>query len=307
MPQVKVLNQSQGNDWILYHGDSVEVLKGIPDDSLHFSVFSPPFASIYTYSNSERDMGNSKTDDDFSAHFGFLVKELYRCMMPGRLIAMHCMNIPAMKSRDGYIGVKDFRGDLIRWFQAEGFIYHSEVCIWKDPVIQMQRTKSIGLLHKQVCKDSAMSRQGLPDYLVVMRKPGDNPEPVSGELNGYVGTKKLPQSGVESINIWQNYASPCWLDIDPNDTLQYQSARDNNDERHICPLQLGVIRRALQLWTNPGDVVLDPFNGIGSSGHVALQMNRKYVGIELKESYYKCAVNNLHNAENSRQGQLALI
>lgn len=304
---MKVIDQSQGQDWALYHGDCIEVIKGIPDDSIHFSVFSPPFSQLYTYSSSDHDLGNSRNDNEFIQHFSFLVKELYRCLMPGRIIAMHCMNIPAMKSRDGFIGLKDFRGDLIRTFQSEDFIYHSEVMIWKDPVTQMQRTKALGLLHKQVVKDSAMSRQGLPDYLVMMRKPGGNPEPVSGELSGYVGTNKLPSTGVESINIWQNYASPCWYDIDPGDTLQFRSARDNNDERHICPLQLQVIDRALQLWTNPGDVVLSPFAGIGSEGYSSLRMGRKFVGIELKESYYKAATNNLANAEGSKQGQLDIL
>lgn len=304
---MKILNQEHGRNWALYHGDNVEVMKGIPDDSLHFSVFSPPFASLYTYSNSERDMGNCKTDNEFANHFRFLIREMYRCIMPGRIVAIHCFNIPAMKARDGYIGLKDFRGHLIRWFQEECFIYHSEVCIWRDPVTQMQRTKALGLLHKQVCKDSSMSRQGIPDYLVMMRKPGDNPEPISGELREYVGTDKLPQAGKESINIWQKYASPVWMDIDPSDTLQHKSARDNNDERHISPLQLGVIRRALQLWTNPGDVVLDPFNGIGSSGHIAIQMGRKYIGIELKKSYYNAAVTNLNNTESTKQSELPLF
>ena len=303
----KVIDQYHDEEWSLYHGDSIEVIKGIPDNSLHFSIFSPPFADLYVYSNSLHDMGNSKNNDEFLNHFRFLVKDLYRCMMPGRIVAMHCMNLPAMKSRDGFIGMKDFRGDLIRMFQCEGFIYHSEVCIWKDPVIQMQRTKSIGLLHKQVLKDSTMSRQGLPDYLVMMRKPGDNHEPVSGQLSNYAGDVPIPNSGNKSINIWQRYASPVWMDINPNDTLQYRSARDNNDERHICPLQLQVIERAYQLWTNPGDTVLDPFNGIGSSGYVALQTGRKYIGIELKESYYNCAVTNLRNAVDSRQGQLTLV
>lgn len=307
MKGVKVLNQAHDTNYGIYHGDNIEVMKGIPDNSLHFSVFSPPFASLYTYSNSDRDMGNCKSDDDFAAHFQFLVKELYRCIMPGRLVSFHCMNLPTSKAKDGYIGIRDFRGDLIRAFQQEGFIYHSEVVIWKNPVTAMQRTKALGLLHKQLCKDSAMSRQGIPDYLVTMRKPGDNPEPVSGELSEYVGTNAIPQTGKESINIWQNYASPVWMDIDPGDTLQFRSARDNNDERHICPLQLGVIRRALQLWTNPGDVVLDPFNGIGSSGHVALDMGRRYIGIELKESYYNASVTNLRNASESRQGQLTLV
>jgi DNA modification methylase len=303
----KVINQATGQDWAIYHGDSVEVTKGIPDNSLHYSIFSPPFSSLYTYSNSDRDMGNSKNDDEFAAQFQFLIKELYRCLMPGRLVSFHCMNLPTSKVRDGYIGIKDFRGDLIRAFQSEGFIYHSEVVIWKDPVIAMQRTKALGLLHKQICKDSAMSRQGIPDYLVTMRKPGVNPEPCEGPFTEFVGKDAPKKEGNirDSINIWQRYASPVWMDIDPGDTLQFRSARDNDDERHICPLQLQVIDRALQLWTNPGDVVLDPFNGIGSAGYVCLRQNRRYVGIELKESYYKSAVNNLANAEQSKQGQLA--
>jgi DNA modification methylase len=306
---VNVINQDQGKDWMLYHGDCVEVSKGIPDDSLHYSVFSPPFASLYTYSNSDRDMGNCKGDDEFAAQFQFLIKELYRCLMPGRLVSFHCMNLPTSKVRDGYIGIKDFRGDLIRAFQEEGFIYHSEVVIWKDPVIAMQRTKALGLLHKQICKDSAMSRQGIPDYLVTMRKPGVNPEPCEGPFDDFVGDNPPRRDGSikDSINIWQRYASPVWMDIDPTDTLQFRSARDNNDERHICPLQLQVIDRALQLWTNPGDVVLSPFAGIGSEGYSSIRMGRKFVGIELKESYYKAAVTNLVNAENEKDGQLDLF
>jgi DNA modification methylase len=306
---VNVINQAQGKDWVLYHGDCVEVAKGIPDDSLHYSVFSPPFASLYTYSNSDRDMGNCKGDDEFAAQFQFLIKELYRAIVPGRLVSFHCMNLPTSKVRDGYIGIKDFRGDLIRAFQSEGFIYHSEVVIWKDPVIAMQRTKALGLLHKQICKDSAMSRQGIPDYLVTMRKPGVNPDPCSGPFTEFVGEDSPRKDGTikDSINIWQRYASPVWMDIDPGDTLQFRSSRDNNDERHICPLQLQVIDRALQLWTNPGDVVLSPFAGIGSEGYSALRMDRKFVGIELKDSYYKAAVTNLSNAEHSKQGQFNLF
>jgi hypothetical protein len=304
---MNVIDQVQGQNYALYHGDCVDVVKGIPDNSVHFSVFSPPFASLYTYSNSDRDMGNSKTHEDFTNHFQFLVQELYRALMPGRLVAFHCMNLPSSKARDGFIGIKDFRGELIRSFQTEGFIYHSEVVIWKDPVTAMQRTKAIGLLHKQVKKDSAMSRQGIPDYLVVMRKPGTNPEPVAGPLTSYAGDNPPSRTGQkdkDSINIWQRYASPVWMDINPSDTLQFRSARDNNDERHICPLQLQVIERSIQLWTNPNDIVLDPFNGIGSSGHVALKMGRRYVGIELKESYYRAAITNLANSESNRQGTL---
>lgn len=304
---MQVLGQAQGQDWILYHGDSVEVVQGIPDNSVHFSVFSPPFASLYTYSNSDRDMGNCRSDQDFATHFQYLINQLYRVLMPGRLVAIHCTNFPAIKAKDGYIGIKDFRGDLIRSFQGEGFIYHSEVTIWKDPVQSVQRTKAKGLLHKQLKKDSAWSRQAIPDYLVVVRKPGDNPEPVSGRLASYAGDLPPAQESdaeKRSIGIWQKYASPVWFDIVPNDTLQFQSARENSDERHICPLQLQVIERAVQLWTNPGDTVLDPFNGIGSSGHVALRLNRRYVGVELKESYYRAAVNNLNAVSSSRQETL---
>ena len=292
---MKVINQEITKEWALYQGDCVEVIKGIPDDTIHYSIFSPPFSSLYTYSNSERDMGNCKDDDEFMKHFVFLVKELYRVTMPGRLVSFHCMNLPTSKSRDGFIGIKDFRGDLIRVFQDAGFIFHSEVCIWKDPVIAMQRTKALGLLHRQIVKDSCMSRQGIPDYLVTMRKPGDNQEPVSGELTYFAGDKSTFESkGRLSIDIWQRYASPVWMDINPSNTLQKESARDEKDERHICPLQLDVIERALQLWSNPGDTILSPFAGIGSEIYQAVKMDRRGIGIELKESYYTQAVKNLH-------------
>jgi hypothetical protein len=216
------------------------------------------------------------------------------------------MNLPSTIQHNGYIGIRDFRGDLIRAFQSEGWIYHSEVVIWKDPVVAMQRTKALGLLHKQLVKDSAMSRQGIPDYLVTMRKPGVNSEPVTGRLTEYVGDNPPQREGGvrDSINIWQQYASPVWMDINPSKTLQYQSARDNADEKHVAPLQLQVIERGLQLWTNPMDVVLDPFNGIGSTGYVAQKMNRRYIGIELKESYYKASINNLKVPLNK---QLSLL
>lgn len=289
-----------GDGWLAYCGDCVEGVRRLDSDSIHYSIFSPPFASLYTYSNSDRDMGNCKTDDEFDTHFGYLIKELHRVLMPGRLVSFHCTNIPKMKQRDGVIGIRDFRGDLIRAFEAEGFIFHSEVCIWKDPVTAMQRTKAIGLLHKQIVKDSALSRQGIPDYLVTMRKRGDNPEPVAGKLESFAGEHKPKMTADEvrnSINIWQRYASPVWMDINPSDTLQFRNARDNNDERHICPLQLDVIRRGLQLWSNPGDVVLSPFMGIGSEGYVSLEMGRRFIGFELKPSYYEAAVNNLREAE----------
>lgn len=283
---MNVLNQEVNEKFSLYNGDSVEVLKGIPDNSIHYSIFSPPFASLYTYSNSDRDMGNSKTDDEFYEHFTFLVKELYRVTMPGRLLSFHCMNLPTSKVRDGVIGIKDFRGLLIRIFTDAGWIYHSEVCIWKNPVTAMQRTKALGLLWKQLKKDSAMSRQGIPDFIVTMRKPGDNPERVTHTDESF------------PCNVWQKYASPVWMDINQSDTLQRKSAREDKDEKHICPLQLEVIKRCIELWSNPNDIILDPFAGIGSTPYVALRMGRRGLGVELKESYYEQAVKNCNEALN---------
>ena len=273
----------------LYHGDSCEVLREIPDNSVHFEIYSPPFASLYTYSNSERDLGNSRTQGEFFKQFAYIVNQLYRVLMPGRMMSVHCMNLPTSKERDGFIGISDFRGDLIRLFQDAGFIYHSEVCIWKDPVIAMQRTKALGLLHKQIRKDSAMCRQGIPDYLVTMRKPGMNPEPVAHTHESF------------PVAVWQRYASPVWDDINPNDTLQRTSAREERDEKHICPLQLTVIRRAVQLWTNLDDIVLSPFGGIGSEPYVALENGRRTVACELKESYYKQMVLNCQSATQAEQ------
>ena len=278
-------DQAEGEGWEIILGDNVEEIRKIPDSIINYSIFSPPFSSLYTYSNSERDMGNCKTDKEFYTHFNFLVEELYRVLIPGRLISVHCMNIPSLKERDGVIGIKDFRGDIIRLFQQAGFIFHSEVCIWKDPVIAMQRTKALGLLHKQLKKDSCMCRQGIPDYLITFRKPGENPEPVTHTNEGF------------PVGIWQNYASPVWMDINQSDTLQRFSARDDEDERHIAPLQLEVIRRALELWTNPGDLVLDPFAGIGSTGYEAVKNGRRFLGFELKKSYYEQAVKNLKAAQ----------
>lgn len=303
-----------GESWTAYRGDCVEQVSRLKSDSVGFSVFSPPFASLYTYSNSDRDMGNCTDDDDFMTHFGFLIKELYRVTKPGRLCSFHCTNYAAMKERHGYIGIRDFRGALIRAFEDAGWIYHSEVCIWKDPVTAMQRTKALGLLHKQIKKDSCMSRQGIPDYLVTMRKPGDNAEPVTGDfmdkyesagMDGREIARRLnAMNGASlSINMWQLYASPVWMDINPSNTLQKESARDHKDERHICPLQLDVIERAVIMWSNPGDLLLSPFMGIGSEGVVSLRMKRRFVGVELKESYYRQAVNNLEDAERAGSEQ----
>lgn len=281
---MNVIDQIMDDRMAIYNGDSCEILKGVPNNSIHYTIFSPPFANLYCYSNSDRDMGNCSGNEEFAKHFEFLIKELYRVTMPGRLLSFHCMNLPMMKERDGVIGLKDFRGDLIRMFQKEGFIYHSEVTIWKNPVTEMQRTKALGLLHKQIKKDSTMSRQGIPDYVVTMRKPGENPERVTHTNESF------------PVNVWQRYASPVWMDIRQSDTLQKKSAREEKDERHICPLQLEVIKRCIELWTNPNDIVLDPFAGIGSTNYVALRMNRRTVGIELKESYYKQAVANCTGA-----------
>ena len=284
-----------GKYWTAYHADTVEVARALPSDSVDFAVFSPPFASLYTYSNSPRDMGNVKNDAEFFEHYGFLIREQFRVMKPGRNTSIHCMLMPTSKERDGYIGLRDFRGDIIRAYQAAGFIFHSEVVIWKDPVTAMQRTKALGLLHKTIRKDSAMSRQGIPDYVVTMRKPGRNPDPIA-HVKGTAS--ELP------VSLWQRYASPVWTDIDPSDTLQHRSAREDDDERHICPLQLGVIRRCTELWSNVGDIVWSPFMGIGSEGVVALEMGRRFIGAELKGSYFEQACRNLHEAATTKQTSL---
>lgn len=291
MTAERVLDQDVRDRYAIYHGDCVDVVRSLPDRSVHYSIFSPPFSSLYTYSNSPRDMGNTRGDAEFFDHLGFLIPELLRVTQPGRLVSFHCMLLPTGKARDGYIGLRDFRGDLIRAFQAHGWIFHSEVVIWKDPVTSMQRTKALGLLHKTIRTNASMSRQGIPDYLVTLRRPGKVQERVThGE--------EYP------VALWQRMASPVWMDINPSDTLQHRSAREHDDEKHICPLQLEVIRRAIRLWTNPGDVVLSPFAGIGSEGYVALEEGRKFVGAELKDSYYRQACLNLERAASDGQGTL---
>lgn len=277
--------KTEDEGWTMYRGDCVEVVKSLPEGSIDYSVFSPPFASLYTYSDSPADMGNSADHEEFFKHFGFLIPELFRATKPGRLLSFHCMNLPTSKARDGVIGISDFRGKLIAAFVSAGWIYHSEVVIWKDPVTAMQRTKAIGLLYKQLRKDSTISRQGIPDYLVTMRKPGENPDRVTKTHESF------------PVGLWQRFASPVWMDINPSKTLQYRSARENKDERHICPLQLEVIERAIQLWTNPDDLVLSPFAGIGSEGFVALEQGRRFVGVELKGSYFEEACRNLKAAK----------
>ncbi len=277
-------------DFEMHLADCVEMCSDLEEGSIDYTIFSPPFSSLYTYSNSDFDMGNVKNDDEFFRQFGFLVEQLFRVTRPGRLLSFHCMNLPTSKERDGVIGIRDFRGELIRKFVEAGFIYHSEVVIWKDPVTAMQRTKALGLLYKQIKKDASMSRQGIPDYLVTMRKPGVNTKPVTHD------PEEFP------VDLWQKYASPVWMDINPSKTLNRDGAKEEDDERHICPLQLEVIERAIELWTVPGDLVLSPFAGIGSEGYVAIQKGRRFIGSELKRSYWELAVKNLQQAKRKGAG-----
>ena len=269
------------------YGDCVEEVAKLPTDSIDFSIFSPPFAELYVYSDDIRDMGNCQDYEEFFVHFQFLVKELARVVKSGRLVAIHCMDLPAMKGKDGYIGLKDFSGMIIQSFQKEGFIYHDRITIWKSPVVEMTRTKSIGLLHKTIKKDSSMSRTGIPDYILVFRNAGDNLVPITHQDTDEKQENYLP------VSLWQKYAEPVWYDINYSDTLQYTSARDEKDEKHICPLQLETIRRCLHLWSNEGETVLSPFGGIGSEGHETLRLKRNFIGIELKPSYYNQMQRNL--------------
>ena len=279
-------------------------MSGLDDCSVGMSVFSPPFADLYCYTDDDRDMGNCKDYAEFFAHFEFLAENLMRVTKPGRIVAVHCIDIPAMKERDGYIGLKDFPGDIIKLFQDCGFIYHSKTCIWKDPLTEATRTKAIGLMHKQLCKDSTMCRMGLPDYLIAFRKPGENAEPVSqGEgITEYHGSGQIGGEGVKrSHNIWRAYASPVWMDIRQTNTLNGRAARQPEDKKHICPLQLDVIERAVALWSNHGDVVLTPFLGIGSEAYVAVKNGRKAIGAELKPSYFEQACRNVANAKQDSE------
>lgn len=293
-----VIDQELTEKYAIYNGDSVELLKTIPNDSIHYSLFSPPFASLYTFSNSDRDLSNCKSKEQFLAHFEFIVKELYRVMMPGRLVSIHCCDLPCTINTEGHIGQRDFPGDIIRLFESAGFYYHSRVTIWKDPFVQATRAHTYGLLHKNVCKDSTLCRQGDCDYIVTMRKPGDNPEPVSRPdgFTQYIGTDEIDTDSIFSHMVWRKYASPVWMDIRQTNTLSVTGSKDDEDERHICPLQLDVTERCLDLWSNPGDTVLDPFMGIGTVPYCAVKMDRKGVGMELKESYFKVAKKNMKQA-----------
>jgi len=292
---MNVKDQYITDRYAMYCGDTTEIIKEIDSESVGLIVYSPPFSSLYTYSNSDRDLGNSRSDEEFFTHFEFIVTELYRILKPGRIMAVHCMNLPTSKERDGYIGIKDFRGDLIRLFQKTGFIYHSEVCIWKNPVTAMQRTKALGLLHKQIKKDSCMSRMGIPDYVVYMRKPGDNPDRVTHTNESY------PVSMWQQVAspIWDEYNTPVWWDINQSNTLN-RLFSDEESERHICPLQLDVIERIVNLYSNPDDVVFTPFMGIGSEVYQSVKMGRRAIGIELKDAYFEQAVKNMQSLEQEK-------
>lgn len=315
LPDVKAVNQVVTDRYAIYQGDACELIRAVPDNSVHFGIHSPPFEGLYKFSASERDLSNSE-GEAFWTHYGFLIGELLRVTMPGRVHSVHVMQLPTSKIRDGRIGMRDFRGEVVRAFEDAGWIFHSETCIWKDPVVAQQRTKSIRLLHKQVVKDSAISGQGLADYVVSFRKPGDNPEPVSGCFHRYVGEGDGPDRAKYttagdgrnwySIEVWQRYASPVWTDIRQSDTLQYRAARAEKDEQHISPLQLDVIERCIDLWSNPGDIVLTPFLGIGSEVWGALRAGRRGVGFELKPEYFAQAAINIAGAIGDEQHEVSL-
>lgn len=312
---ILAFDQEVTDAYAIYRGDSCEIIKAIPDNSIHFGIHSPPFEGLYKFSNDPRDISNNE-GEDFWRHYGFLIAEMLRVTMPGRLCSVHCMQLPTSKTRDGVIGIRDFRGEIVRAYQDAGWIFHSEVCIWKDPVVAQQRTKSLRLLHKQIVKDSSMSGQGLADYVVTFRKPGDNPERIAGGFDRFVGdpaheparskftTADDPRNWY-SIEVWQRYASPVWTDINQSRVLAYRGGRAEDDEKHISPLQLDVIERCIHLWSNPGDVVFTPFMGIGSEVYAAVEMGRFGVGIELKPSYYAQAVRNI--AEARRTGTTDLF
>jgi len=305
----RVLDQASGDGWAAYHGDSIEVIKGIPTESVHYTIFSPPFSSLFTYSASIRDLGNS-SDKQFYDHFEYLVPEMLRTTLPGRLCTLHCADIPAMLERDGYMGLKDFPSHLRSMMEQHGWIFYSRHIIWKDPLVEATRTKALGLAHKQVVKDSSRCRAGIPDMLLTFVKPGENPVPINrgNGFDSYIGEKNEPRAGKTddpatnkySHMVWQRYASPVWMDINQTDTLNIRLAREKDDERHICPLQLQAIARCLELWSMPGETVASWFAGIGSEGYQALKMGRKFIGVELKKTYFNVMVRYLKTAANKK-------
>ena len=285
-----ILNQVHGDRFTAIHGDCVEATRELPTDSVGFSIFSPPFSHLFIYSDSERDMGNAVSDDEFLEHYRFLVRELFRVTKPGRLCAVHCSDLPKSKAMTGTVALYDLPGEIRRVHEEEGWTYHSRITIWKDPVVEMTRTKALGLLHKQLLKDSTRSRVGMPDYVLVFRKtPGDEK---AADRVGH-DAKDFP------VDLWQKWASPVWMDIDQTNVLNVRVARNDKDEKHLCPLQLDLIDRAIRLWSNPDDVVLSPFMGIGSEGYMALKARRRFVGVELKPEYFDWSVLNLQDAEGT--------
>ncbi|MEM1345747.1 MAG: site-specific DNA-methyltransferase [Pseudomonadota bacterium] len=293
----------EGKRWAIYNADTIEVLAGLPEHSVDCAIFSPPFSDLFVYSDSERDMGNCASHDEFMEHYGFFAAGLLRAMKPGRLACVHCTDLPTRKARDGFIGLHDFGGDLIRAHQAAGWIYHARCTVWKDPVVEMQRTKALGLLYKQIQKDSAMNRVGMPDYVLFFRAPGENPDPIRHTPETLPVSRQHAQQGER--HVWQEMASPVWWSVRQSHVLNGRQAKGERDERHICPLQLDVIDRCLTLYTNQGDVVLDPFNGIGSTGYCAVKMGRKYLGVELKPEYARQAAGFLSEAEASQHDLFA--
>lgn len=290
---VKVIDQASGDGWTSYHGDCVEVVRGIPTNSIGISVYSPPFGNLYCYSDSDRDMGNAADDAEFLRHYGHLLPELYRVTLPGRLSFVHCKDLVDYASSSGRAGLRDFPGEIIRLHEACGWKYHSRVTVWKDPVVEMQRTKAHGLLYKQLRTDSTFSRQGLAEYVLVFRKWATEADEA---LIAPVGRKpeEFP------LEQWQRWASPVWMDIDQTDVLNVAAAREDADEKHLCPLQLDLVERCVVLGSNPGDVLLSPFGGVASEGVVATRLGRKAVLIELKDTYWKRGVRNLREANAQR-------
>lgn len=282
---IRCLDEAHGESWSAYQGDCVDVLRQLPDSSVGFSVYSPPFGSLFVYSDSIADMGNS-TDKEFAAHYAFMVAEKFRVTKPGRITAVHCSDLPMTKWKDGAVGIKDFSGQIIAIHERAGWILHSRRTIWKCPVVEMTRTKHVGLLYKQLRADSAKSRGGMPDYLLTFVRPGENVEPI----------RHTPEEF--SLDQWQEWASPVWMTVNQTRVLNVKAAKDARDERHLCPLQLDVIERACIMWSNPGDVVLSPFMGIGSEGVSAIKLNRRFIGIELKDSYFRQACRYIDNAES---------
>lgn len=274
---VDCLAEAHGENFALYHADCVSITRQLPDESIDFSVYSPPFSNLFVYSDSIADMGNSQNDEEFFEHYSFLIRELYRLTLPGRLSAVHCSDLPLTKWKDGVIAIKDLSGGIIRAHEAEGWALHSRITIWKSPVVEMTRTKALGLLHKQLLKDSGRSRAGMPDYLLIFRKGGDNPKPIQHSPEDFPVTQ------------WQEWASPVWMSVDQTNVLNTAVVRSDKDEKHLCPLQLDVIFRALVMWSNEGDTVLSPFMGIGSEGVESLKLNRRFIGVELKREYFKQA------------------